>query len=209
MSLKKSGYVVLVLLGISGLLSRLALAAVELNASGSTFIYPIESKWANIYERIDPSLRINYQPNGSGGGIGQLLQGMTDFAGSDAPLSDKQLAGARGDVLHFPAALGADVVAYNLPEIVPPARLRLTGPVVADIFLGKIMKWNDPAIVELNPKLKLPNREILTIIDRTEAARRISSSTIYQRSVQNGKKLSAKGPRLSGHWDLMLRGIRE
>jgi ABC-type phosphate transport system substrate-binding protein len=64
MSLKKSGYVVLVLLGISGLLSRLALAAVELNASGSTFIYPIESKWANIYERIDPSLRINYQPNG-------------------------------------------------------------------------------------------------------------------------------------------------
>jgi phosphate transport system substrate-binding protein len=163
MSLKKSGYVVLALLGIFGLLSRLALAAVELNASGSTFIYPIESKWANIYEKVDPSLRINYQPNGSGAGIGQLLQGMTDFAGSEAPLSDKQLAGARGDVLHFPAALGADVIAYNLPEIVPPARLRLTGPVVADIFLGKITKWNDQAILELNPKLKLPNREILTI----------------------------------------------
>ena len=163
MSLTKSGYVLLALLGISGLLSRLALAAVELNASGSTFIYPIESKWANIYEKVDPGLRINYQPNGSGAGIGQLLQGMTDFAGSDAPLSDKQLAGARGEVLHFPAALGADVVAYNLPEIVPPARLRLTGSVVADIFLGKITKWNDQAIVELNPKLKLPNKEILTI----------------------------------------------
>ena len=102
MSLTKLGYVVFALLGISGVLSRVALAAVQLNASGSTFIYPIESKWANIYEKIDPGLRINYQPNGSGAGIGQLLQGMTDFAGSDAPLSDKQLAGARGDVLHFP-----------------------------------------------------------------------------------------------------------
>lgn len=163
MSLTKLGYVVFALLGISGVLSRVALAAVQLNASGSTFIYPIESKWANIYQRIDPGLRINYQPNGSGAGIGQLLQGMTDFAGSDAPLSDKQLAGARGDILHFPAALGADVVAYNLPEIIPPARLRLTGPIVADIFLGKITKWNDQAIIELNPQLKLPNREILTI----------------------------------------------
>jgi len=159
----KLGHLVLVLPGLLGLLSRAALAAVQLNASGSTFIYPIESKWANIYEKVDPGLRINYQPNGSGAGIGQLLQGVTDFAGSDAPLTDKQLASAPGNVLHFPAALGADVVAYNLPEIVPPARLRLTGPVVADIFRGKITKWNDQAIVDLNHDLKLPDKEILPV----------------------------------------------
>ncbi|HXN86614.1 MAG TPA: phosphate ABC transporter substrate-binding protein PstS [Candidatus Binataceae bacterium] len=132
-----------------------------LNASGSTFIFPIESAWSNVYEKSNPNLRINYQPIGSGGGIGQLMQQMTDFAGSDAPLTDAQLAKAPARILHFPAALGADVVAYNLPKIVPPARLRLTGPVVADIFRGKITKWNDPAIAVLNPALKLPAIDVV------------------------------------------------
>lgn len=159
----KCGCLVLLILGLVVLVSRTALAAVELTASGSTFIFPIESKWANIYARVDPNLRINYQPNGSGAGIGQLLQGLTDFAGSDAPLTDKQLDDAPGNVLHFPAALGADVVAYNLPEIASPARLKLTGPVIADIFRGAIRKWNDQAIANLNPELKLPDKEILTI----------------------------------------------
>ncbi len=145
------------------LLGEVASADVLLNGSGSTFIFPIESKWANIYAKVDPGLRINYQPNGSGAGIGQLLQRLTDFAGSDAPLTDKQLASASGNVLHFPAALGADVVAYNLPEIAPSARLRLTGPLIADIFRGKITKWNDPAIVDLNRELKLPDKEILPV----------------------------------------------
>ena len=132
-----------------------------LNASGSTFIYPLESAWSRLYEKSNPHIRINYQPIGSGGGIGQLLQRMTDFAGSDAPLTDEQLAKAPARILHFPAAMGADVVAYNLPKIVPPARLRLTGPVVADIFRGKITKWNDPAIAVLNPALKLPAIDIV------------------------------------------------
>src|SRR5208283_694866 len=86
-------------------------AKILLNASGSTFIFPIESVWSRVYEKTDRNVAINYQPIGSGGGIGQLLQGMTDFAGSDAPLSDEQLAEAPGKVFHFPAALGADVVA--------------------------------------------------------------------------------------------------
>ncbi len=158
----KCGCLVLLTLGLLVLFSRTALAAVELTASGSTFIFPIESKWANIYAKVDPNLRINYQPNGSGAGIGQLLQGLTDFAGSDAPLTDKQLDDAPGNVLHFPAALGADVVAYNLPEIAP-SRLKLTGPVIADIFSGKISKWNDEKIANLNPELKLPAKDILTI----------------------------------------------
>jgi phosphate transport system substrate-binding protein len=145
------------------LLGEVASADVSLNGSGSTFICPIESKWANLYSKVDPGLRINYQPNGSGAGIGQLLQRLTDFAGSDAPLTDKQLASATGNVLHFPAALGADVVAYNLPEIAAPARIRLTGPVIADIFRGKITKWNDRAIVDLDHELTLPDKEILTV----------------------------------------------
>jgi phosphate transport system substrate-binding protein len=132
-----------------------------LNASGSTFIFPIESAWANVYQRSNRLVRINYQPIGSGGGIGQLMQRVTDFAGSDAPLTDEQLAKAPGKILHFPAALGADVVAYNLPKIIPPARVRLTGPVVADIFRGKITKWNDPAISVLNPALTMPGIDIV------------------------------------------------
>lgn len=152
----------LALLGAFVFLGETARATTQLNASGSTFIFPIESVWSRVYERIDRNTRINYQPIGSGGGIGQLMQGLTDFAGSDAPLTDEQIAKAPGRILHFPAVLGADVVAYNLPEVVPPARLRLTGPVIADIFRGKITQWNDPAIAGLNPALKLTTRDIVT-----------------------------------------------
>jgi len=152
----------LALLGAFVFLADTACATTLLNASGSTFIFPIESVWSRVYEKSDRNIRINYQPIGSGGGIGQLMQGLTDFAGTDAPLTDEQIAKAPGKILHFPAALGADVVAYNLPEVVPPARLRLTGPVIADIFRGKITRWNDPAIAGLNPALKLPARDIVT-----------------------------------------------
>jgi len=153
--------VVLVFLVAIFFWANLTSAQVLLNASGSTFMFPIESVWSRVYQKTDSGVAINYQPIGSGGGIGQLMQRLTDFAGSDAPLSDEQLAKAPGNILHFPAALGAVVVAYNLPEIVPPARLRLTGQVVADIFRGKITKWNDPAIASLNPSLKLPSGDIL------------------------------------------------
>jgi phosphate transport system substrate-binding protein len=152
----------LALLGALVFLADTACATTLLNASGSTSIFPIESVWSRVYAKSDRNTRINYQPIGSGGGIGQLMQGLTDFAGSDAPLTDAQVAKAPGKILHFPAVLGADLVAYNLPEIVPPARLRLTGPVIADIFRGKITQWNDPAIAGLNPALKLPAIDIVT-----------------------------------------------
>ena len=138
-----------------------ATVEVLLNGSGSTFMYPIESAWSNVYHKIDPNVRINYQSIGSGAGIGQLIQRLTDFAGSDAPLTDKQLAQAPGKILHFPAAVGADVVAYNVSEITAPARLRLTGPVIADIFRGEITKWNDKAIASLNPRISLPDETIV------------------------------------------------
>jgi phosphate transport system substrate-binding protein len=148
--------------GLIGLFPPAASAQVLLTGSGSTFIFPIESKWANMYEKVEPGVKIGYTPNGSGAGIGQLLLRLTDFAGSDAPLTDKQITDAPGNVLHFPAALGADVVAYNLPEI-GAARLKLTGSVIADIFRGKITKWNDPAIAGLNQDIKLPDKNILPI----------------------------------------------
>jgi phosphate transport system substrate-binding protein len=106
--------VVAVVLASFIFLRTVAAVEVLLNGSGSTFMYPIESAWSNVYHKIDPNIRINYQSIGSGAGIGQLLQRLTDFAGSDAPLTDKQLAEAPGKILHFPAALGADVVAYNV-----------------------------------------------------------------------------------------------
>jgi phosphate transport system substrate-binding protein len=137
-----------------------AAAGVLLNGSGSTFIYPIESAWSVVYEKVDSGLRINYQPVGSGKGIGELIQRMTDFAGSDAPLSDQQIKDSPGRILHFPAVLGADVLIYNIPRMPPSAHLRLTGPVLADIFRGKIKKWNDQAILDLNGGLKLPDMDI-------------------------------------------------
>ncbi len=138
---------------------RAAAAGVLLNGSGSTFIYPIESAWSVVYAKVDPDLRINYQPVGSGKGIGELIQRMTDFAGSDAPLTDQQIKDSPGRILHFPAVLGADVLIYNIPGIPQSARLRLTGPVIANIFSGKITKWNDKAIQQLNGDLKLPDSD--------------------------------------------------
>jgi phosphate transport system substrate-binding protein len=101
--------------------ANLTSAQVLLNASGSTFMFPIESVWSRVYQKTDSGVAINYQPIGSGGGVGQLMQRLTDFAGSDAPLSDEQLAKAPGNILHFPAALGGCCR-------IQPARDRSAGP---------------------------------------------------------------------------------
>ena len=114
MNLKHRNTAALALLGAFVFLGETARAMTQLNASGSTFIFPIESVWSRVYEKIDRNTRINYQPIGSGGGIGQLMQGLTDFAGSDAPLTDEQIAKAPGRILHFPAVLGADVLVREL-----------------------------------------------------------------------------------------------
>jgi len=108
--------------------------------SRATFPTPLYTRWFNTYARIDQSVRFNYQSVGSGAGIAQIISRQVDFGASDAPMNDKQLAEAPGKILHFPTVLGADVITYNLPQLTEP--LRFTGPVVADIFLGKITKWN-------------------------------------------------------------------
>jgi phosphate transport system substrate-binding protein len=139
--------------------ARDARSQLLINGAGATFPYPIYSQWFDVYAKDNPSVRFNYQSIGSGGGIKQLLNKTVDFGASDAPMNDQQLGQAPAKVLHFPTVMGADVITYNVPGVT--GTLRLTGPVVADIYLGKITKWNDDAIAKLNPDVKLPDLPIL------------------------------------------------
>lgn len=129
--------------------------------AGSTFVSPIMSRWAQEYHKVHPDIQISYLANGSGAGIGLTLTGMVDFGGTDAPVSDAQMAQAPVKVSHFPVILGADVPAYNVPEV--QTQLRFTGQVLADIFLGKIKNWNDAAIAAINPGVRLPDRTIMVV----------------------------------------------
>jgi len=132
-----------------------------LNAAGATFPYPIYSKWFDQYHQLHPSIQINYQSIGSGGGIRQLLDKTVDFGASDGPMTDDQLKQASVPVLHFPTVLGADVPTYNIPGI--QAELNFTSEALAGIFLGKVTKWNDPAITSANPGVKLPGDDIVVV----------------------------------------------
>jgi phosphate transport system substrate-binding protein len=127
---------------------------VTINGAGATFPYPLYSKWFSEFHQRDAGVEINYQSIGSGGGIRQLLDRTIDFGGSDAPMTDEQLAKSSVPILHIPTAMGAVTLTYNLPGFT--GTLRLSGPVIADMYLGKITKWDDPAIVALNPGAALP-----------------------------------------------------
>lgn len=129
-----------------------------INGAGATFPYPIYSKWFDVYAKQDPGVHFNYQSIGSGGGIRMFSQRTVDFGASDAPLTDEQIKKLPAKAFHFPTVMGADVIAYNLPGV--KKALRFTGPVVADIFMGKISNWNDPAIARLNPGVALPAQPI-------------------------------------------------
>jgi phosphate transport system substrate-binding protein len=130
-----------------------------INGAGATFPYPIYSQWFDVYAKNNPGVQFNYQSIGSGGGIKQLLNKTVDFGASDAPMNDLQLSQAPVKVMHFPTVMGAVVITYNIPGVT--GALRLTGPVIADIFMGKITKWSDPAIAQLNPSVKLPDTPIV------------------------------------------------
>ena len=140
---------------------------VDLTGAGATFPYPIYSKWISDYA-AKAGVKINYQAIGSGGGIRQLSEGTVDFGASDAPMSDDEMAKAKGGaILHFPTVLGAVVLTYNLPDVTQP--LNLSGDVIADIFLGKITKWNDGRIAALNAGVKLPPKDLL-VVHRTDGS---------------------------------------
>jgi phosphate transport system substrate-binding protein len=131
-----------------------------INGAGATFPYPIYSKWFDAYAKVDPSVRFNYQSIGSGGGQKQILAQTVDFGASDGPMSDENLAKGPGKLLHIPTVAGAVVITYNLPG---NPTLKLDGSVIADIFLGRIAKWNDSRIASVNPGVSLPNADIVVV----------------------------------------------
>ncbi|MGH7933692.1 MAG: phosphate ABC transporter substrate-binding protein PstS [Candidatus Binataceae bacterium] len=156
--LLQAATVVLVLfMGVDSAHSQLLI-----NAAGSTFGYPIYSKWFDEYAKLNPNIHFNYQSIGSGGGIMMLRNRTVAVGASDAPLTSPQEQAMPGAVLHFPSVMGAVVLMYNLPQL-KTHQLRLTGPLIVDIYLGKVTKWNDPAIAKLNPGADLPNEAILTV----------------------------------------------
>ena len=135
--------------------------AQRLNAAGASFPGPIYQKWFGEWHNMHSGVEINYAPVGSGAGVKQLTEGTVDFAASDPPLKDAQLAALKVKTLHFPTVLGAVVLTYNLPGV--NATLKLSPHVVAGIFLGTVNKWNDKALAADNPGVKLPNQDIVPV----------------------------------------------
>jgi phosphate transport system substrate-binding protein len=139
----------------------------QINGAGATFPYPIYSKWFSEYAKANPAVRINYQSIGSGGGIRQVSNQTVFFGATDGPMTDEQMQEAAGPILHLPTVLGAVVPIYNVPGIT--AELKFTGPVLADIILGRITKWDDPAIARVNPGVSLPATGI-TVVHRSDGS---------------------------------------
>jgi phosphate transport system substrate-binding protein len=140
---------------------------IQINGAGATFPNPIYSKWISEYNKLHPNVEINYQSLGSGAGIQQLIKQTVFFGATDGPMTNDQLLNAPGKILHFPTVLGGVVPVFNIPNV--KTELKFTGPLLADIFLGKITKWNDPAIAKLNAGVSLPASDI-TVVHRSEGS---------------------------------------
>jgi phosphate transport system substrate-binding protein len=133
-------------------------ASTTIVGAGATFPYPLYSRWFDEYAKVRPDVRITYQSIGSGGGIRQLTDQYVFFGASDAPMLEEELLAAPARIVHVPTAVGAVVPVYNVPGV--SAELKFSGPLLAEIFLGRITNWNDPAIARLNPGVKLPPVDI-------------------------------------------------
>jgi phosphate transport system substrate-binding protein len=131
----------------------------QITGAGSTFVYPVLSAWASDYQKQTGN-RINYQSIGSGGGISQVKAGTVDFGATDQPLASDELG--KSNLAQFPVIVGGIVPVVNIPGL-QSGKLRLTGPLLADIYMGKVKSWNDPAIVKINPGVTLPNAAIATV----------------------------------------------
>jgi phosphate ABC transporter phosphate-binding protein/phosphate ABC transporter permease protein PstC len=132
---------------------------IELNGAGATFPFPLIDAWRIEYQKIKPEININYQSIGSGGGVKQFTEKIVDFGATDAPLTSSEREKAR-EAVHIPETIGSIIISYNIPEVLN-SKLKLTGPILADIYLGQITKWNDPQIQKLNPDLYLPAQNII------------------------------------------------
>src|SRR5215204_3851199 len=156
--------------------------SVTLQGAGATFPAPLYQKWLSEYGNLHSNVKIDYQSIGSGGGIKQLKEQTVDFGASDAPMSDADLKSAPGEVVHIPTVLGAVVITYNLEGVNQP--LRFSPEVIADIFLGKIKKWNDPKIAADTPGVTLPANDI-TVVHRSDGSGTSAVFTDYLSKVSS------------------------
>jgi len=178
-------------------MATIGASAQNINGAGATFPYPIYSKWFSEYTQQHPSVKINYQPIGSGGGIRQVSEGTVDFGATDGPMNDDQIKSAKVKTMHIPTVLGAVVPIYNIPGV--NKELNFSGDVIADIYLGKITTWNDPRIVKENPGVNLPANAILPVY-RSDGSGTTYIFTDYLSKVSSdwaskvGKNTSVKWP---------------
>lgn len=174
----------------------------NITGAGSSFAYPLYSKWASMYA-AQTGVKVNYQSIGSSGGIRQLSDGVVDFGATDGPMTDEQTAKAKGGaVLHIPTALGGVAITYNIPSLKQP--LKLTGEILGDIFLGSVAKWNDKRIAALNPGVALPNLDIL-VVHRADGSGTTFILSDYLTSVSSAwKSKVGKGQTLN--WPVGLGG---
>jgi phosphate transport system substrate-binding protein len=189
------------LMGAALLLGTAASAqSLLINGAGATFPAPLYQKWFSEYNKINPNIKFNYQAIGSGGGIKQFTEGTVDFGATDAYLKDEQIAKVAG-VVHIPTVMGAVVVAYNAPGV---KALRFSGETLANIFLGKITKWNDPAIAADNPGMKLPDQSIV-VARRSDGSGTNAIFTDYLSKISPEFK-SKVGSGTSVNWPVGLGG---
>jgi phosphate transport system substrate-binding protein len=177
--------------------------SIQISGAGATFPFPLYSRWFYEYAFVDPAAKFNYQSIGSGGGIKQITERTVDFGASDAILNAEQTLAAPG-LQMFPTVAGADVAAYNLSELKDKDPLTLDGSTLADIFLGKITKWNDPAIAALNPGVQLPDRDII-VVHRSDGSGTTYIFTGYLSAVSDEWK-SEVGNATSVEWPVGLGG---
>ena len=202
--MKRIAGLLAVLLAVTVVL--LADATLSINGAGATFPYPMYSKWFDEYHKKNPNIAINYQSIGSGGGIKQITEGTVDFGASDGPMNDEQLKAYQDKhgfgILHFPTVLGAVVPTYNIPGVT--AELNFTPDALAGIFLGKITKWNDPAIADANKGVKLPAEDIV-VVHRAEGSGTTYCWTDYLSKISDEWKTKV-GKGGSVNWPVGLGG---
>ena len=193
---------ILMAMALVAALAGVSSADTNLNGAGATFPNPIYQKWFTEYHKAHPDVKINYQSIGSGGGIKQLQAGTVDFGASDGPMTDEQLAQTPQKVLHIPTVLGAVVPTYNIQGVT--AELKFSGDVLADIYLGKITKWNDSRLAKDNPGVKLPDEDI-AVVHRTDGSGTTYIFTDFLSKVSSAWK-DKVGKSTSVNWPAGLGG---
>jgi phosphate transport system substrate-binding protein len=189
-------------LGLSVVAVASASGQTSLTGAGATFPNPIYTKWFDEYHK-KTGVQINYQSIGSGGGIKQYTEGTVDFGASDGPMTNDQMQAVQGEVLHLPTVMGAVVLTWNLPAL-GDTQLKFDGPTIADIFLGKILKWNDPRIAALNPGVSLPNADLI-VVHRSDGSGTSYIFTDYLSKVSKDWK-DKVGKATSVNWPVGLGG---